>query len=106
MNGHICVSFQEACQSLGLLEDDTEIDKAMEEAASIWFGPALRDTFVTLLIYYRPANPLHFWETHKVALCTDLMQRDKVSTPTETITNKVLLSLQDSLERQLGIGFA
>ena len=99
VNGHICISFQEACQTLGLLEDDTEIDKAMEEAASIRFGPALRDTFVTLLIYCRPANPLHFWETHKVALCTDLMQQEKVSTPTEAITNKVLLSLQDSLER-------
>ena len=100
VNDHTCRTFQEACQRLGLLEDDGEMDKAMEEAAAIRFGPALRDTFVTILLYCRPANPLQFWETHKVALCTDLMQRDKASTPTEAIINEVLLSLQDSLERQ------
>ena len=100
VNGHVCRTFQEACQGLGLLEDDREINKAMEEAASIRVGSAVRDTFVTILLYCRPANPLQFWETHKVALCTDLMHRDKVSNPTEAIINEVLLSLQDSLERQ------
>jgi hypothetical protein len=100
VNGHVCGTFQEACQQLGLLEDDREVDKTMEEAASIRFGPALRNTFVTILLYCRPANPVQFWETHKVALCTDLMHRNKVSNPTEAIINEVLLSLQDSLERQ------
>ena len=33
VNGNICRTFQEACQHSGLLEDDSEIDKAMEEAA-------------------------------------------------------------------------
>ena len=72
----------------------------MEEAALIQFGPALRNTFVTILIHCTLANPLQFRETHKVNVCTDLMQWDKVSSPTEAILNEVLLLLQDSLERQ------
>ena len=95
VNGHFCRTFQEAYQSLGLLEDDQEIDKVMEEAASIQLGPALRNTFMTILIHCTSANPLQFWETHKVNLCTDLMQRDKVSSPTEAIINEVLLDVHE-----------
>lgn len=100
VNDHVCSTFKEACHCLGLLEDDTEIDRVMEEAASIRFGSALRDTFVTILLYCKPVNPLMFWETHKVALCRDLMNRDKVTTPTEGIINEVLLHLQDRLDCQ------
>jgi hypothetical protein len=97
---YVCGTFQEACQCLGLLEDDTEIDRAMEEAATIRFGSTLRDTFVTILLYCRPANPQQFWETHKLALCRDFMHRDKVPLPTDVIVNEVLLCLQDRLDRE------
>jgi len=43
------------------LEDDTEKDKAMEEATSIRFGHQLRAVFATILMYCRPANPVAFW---------------------------------------------
>ena len=45
---------------MGLLEDDSEIDKAMEEAVSIRFGDNLRDMFVTLLENCIPNNGLSF----------------------------------------------
>ena len=109
VDNSVCATFQEACQCLGLLEDDTEIDRAMEEAATIRFGSTLRDTFVTILLYCRPANPQQFWETHKLALCRDFMHRDKVTLPTDAIVNEVLLCLQDRLDREgldLNTGFA
>ena len=43
---------------MGLLEDDSEIDKAMEEAVFIRFGDNLRDMFVTLLENCIPNNRL------------------------------------------------
>ena len=53
-------SFQECYQKLGLLDDDTEKDAAMEEATAIRFGPQLRLAFAIILISFRPADPLAF----------------------------------------------
>ncbi|XP_071501523.1 uncharacterized protein [Diadema antillarum] len=56
INGHECPDFQNACLQLGLLNDDTEIDKVMEEAASVKFGTTLRQTFVTILLWTTPKD--------------------------------------------------
>jgi hypothetical protein len=41
VEGVVLNSFQEACQKLGLLQDDTEIEHAMREACSVRFGDQL-----------------------------------------------------------------
>ena len=41
VDGVVLKSFQEACQKLGLLEDDQEVQHAMSEACSIRFGDQL-----------------------------------------------------------------
>ena len=41
VNGIVMNSFQEACQKLGLLEDDSEIESAMREACTVQFGDQL-----------------------------------------------------------------
>ena len=51
---------------MGLLEDDSEIDKAMEEAVSIRFGDNL-----TLLENCIPNYGLEFWEKWRTNLCED-----------------------------------
>lgn len=94
IDGHICPTFQDACRSMGLLEDDSERDAAMTEAASIRFGSHLRDLFANILIHCKPTNPLEFYERHKLELCRDIMLREGTSTPTEAIHNQVLLDLK------------
>ena len=37
----ICDTFQEACLKLGLIDDDTEINRAMKDASTMRFGDAL-----------------------------------------------------------------
>ncbi|XP_072025234.1 ATP-dependent DNA helicase pif1-like [Amphiura filiformis] len=93
-------TFQAACLKLGLLEDDTEIDKVMEEAAAHKFGNQLRDVFATILIWIRPADPLAFYERHKHQLVEDYLRRDQVKDPTDIIVNELLIYLQDRLERE------
>jgi hypothetical protein len=75
VEGHLCPTFQDACLTLGLITDDREIHRAMNEASQIRFGNQLRHFFATLLTYCRPADPLHFWETWKIELCRDLMHK-------------------------------
>ena len=99
VGGELLATFQAACLRLGLLDDDAEIDKVMEEAAGMKFGNQLREVFATVLIFIRPSDPAAFYERHMVALCTDYMRRDSVSTPTRQIRNEMLLYLSDRLAR-------
>ncbi|GJX36237.1 ATP-dependent DNA helicase PIF1-like protein [Tanacetum coccineum] len=51
VNGRICATFKEACFAYGLLNDDKEWTRAIQEA-SLWaLGPQLRDLFVTILLF-------------------------------------------------------
>ncbi|XP_014673789.1 PREDICTED: uncharacterized protein LOC106814041 [Priapulus caudatus] len=93
-------TFQAACLKLGLLQDDTEIDKAMDEAAALKFGNQLRDVFATILIWIRPSDPLAFYERHKQQLIEDLLHRDHMKEPNDIIINELLTYLQDRLERE------
>ena len=93
-------SFQECCHKLGLLDGDTEKDAAMEEATAIRFGPHLRLAFAIILIYCRPADPLAFWEKHKLELCRDFMLRDKIGDLTNYVGNEALSHLQEILDNK------
>ena len=50
VNGVHMETFQEACQKLGLLEDDSEVQQALIEACTIRFGNQLISFFGSLLV--------------------------------------------------------
>ncbi|GJU63952.1 helicase-like protein [Tanacetum coccineum] len=51
VNDRICSTFKEACFAYGLLNDDKEWTRAIQEA-SLWaLGPQLRHLFVTILLF-------------------------------------------------------
>ena len=83
---------------MGLLEDDSEIDKAMEEAVSIRFGDTLRDMFVTLLENCIPNNGLSFGKNGG-KLCEDKVGHERATEITDLIESKVLVYIIDILER-------
>ena len=86
-------TYQAACIELGLMDDETELDRALNEAASLKFGDALRNFFVTLLIYVKPSDPRRLWDTHKEQLAVDWAKEMTL----ESAVNKVLLWLKDHL---------
>ena len=98
INGTICTSFQYACNRLGLLDNDTEKDAAMQEASAIRFGPQLRLTFTTILIYCCPADPLGFWHRNKLELSRDIMVRYKVTELNPQIENQIWMEIQHILD--------
>ena len=61
-------SFQEACQKLGLLEDDTEIENAIREACTVCLGDQLISFFGSILEFCRPGDPLGLWNMFKSEL--------------------------------------
>ncbi len=92
-------SFQAACLKMGLMDDDNENDRALEEAASIRFGPQLRETFATILIWNRPVDPLAFFEKHKGVLCEDIMRREGATEPNAEIVNEALIDIEENVQR-------
>ena len=63
-DGTVCESFKEAARRLGLLEDDTELDQCLAEAAVSVMPPQMRQLFVTILLFSAPTDPLALWEHH------------------------------------------
>ena len=83
VDGEVRASFQAAAIALNLLEDDKELDKALDEASSFKFGEPLRALFVAILLFSRPSDPKKFYEDHKLQILedwihtSDLIQAEK-----------------------------
>ena len=77
VNGILIPSFQEACQKLGLMEDDSEVHLAMSEACSVRFGDQLISFFGSILEFCRPGNPFSLWEEYKSKMTHHLRYKNK-----------------------------
>lgn len=72
VDGVLHLTFQEACNELGLLDNDKEWDEALQEA-SIWATPSqLRNLFATIIIFCEVADSLSLWEKHWQPMSEDI----------------------------------
>ena len=83
-------TFQTACIELGLLDDEKEWDKAMDEAFLVQFGEQLRCLFLSIILFVKTSNPFKFWLTHKENLAEDWTKKHGK----EKAINMVLLWLK------------
>ena len=67
--------FKAACVIHGLLEDDGEWKKCLEEAGDMQTGQQLRSLFVTILLHCHPSQPHVLWNQFRVKICDDLNHR-------------------------------
>ena len=101
VNGRVCETFREACQRLGLLEDDAQWDATMAEAATAQSPTQLRNLFVLLLITCGPSNPEQLWQTYKEHLTEDILRQARRRNPgmtldyTSDMFNETLIILED-----------
>ncbi|XP_057421492.1 uncharacterized protein LOC130715411 [Lotus japonicus] len=66
-------SFKQACNALGLLDDDKELNEALAESGHWATGFQLRDLFVTLLLFAEVTNVKEFWEKNWQLLSEDIL---------------------------------
>ena len=66
-DGRVCETYKEVCREIGLLNDDLEWQKILEEAAATKMCPEIRELYVIILFFCMPANPLtlfnEFWSS-------------------------------------------
>ena len=61
VNGVQYMTFSEACLALGLIDDDEEWSRAMQEAVSLMIPGSIRLLFVRILIHCQPVHPDELW---------------------------------------------
>ena len=75
VNGVEYDTFKEACNALGLLEDDEEWRKCLQEAGEMQTGYTLRTLFATILYNCNPALPAVLWNRFRHQICDDLLYK-------------------------------
>ncbi|XP_011859152.1 PREDICTED: uncharacterized protein LOC105556668 [Vollenhovia emeryi] len=74
VNGEVYPTFSAACLALGLIEDDDEWKRAMNEAVGWMMPRQLRRLFVRILLHCQPLHPEELWEYFKVAMSEDYVR--------------------------------
>ena len=100
-SGRQCETFKDVCFELGLLNDDLEWQRILDEAAATQMCQQIRELYVIILIWCMPSNPLalfaEFWPTW-----TDDLQRranrSGIQLSEENLKTLVLLDIEERLE--------
>ena len=74
INGVTHQTFTDACLALGLIEDDEEWYRAMNEAEIYMMPRQLRKLFTRILIHCRPIYPDKLWNEFKIAMSEDFLR--------------------------------
>ena len=67
-------TIRDACHARGLLDDDLDLERCLDEAIHLRTGTSLRSMFLSILLHSSPARPLLLWEKYKSHLCDDLQR--------------------------------
>ncbi|XP_052901350.1 uncharacterized protein LOC128307508 [Anopheles moucheti] len=95
VDGTICASYQQAAIMTGLLQDDLEWERALQEAVSFRMPHQLRQLFALILSEGMPQNPRRLWEVYANHLCEDFhwQHRDRY-TSEESDQNRLLRAVE------------
>ena len=104
----ICETYKAVCQHLGLLEDDGEWQKILEDAALSRMCPQIRELYIMILTFCMPADPRALYDEFWVTWIDDF-ERQAFRNRTELTERQkqtlLLLDLEMRLqgfEKQLG----
>ena len=73
VDDEICETFREACDRLGLLQNDGEWHGFMTEISEKEAAPTIRRSFVSILIFGEVSNPQALWEAFRMQLSEDII---------------------------------
>ena len=101
VEGKCMETYQEVCRLLGLLQDDREWEEVLSEGAVTKMSPALRELFVTILLFCYPSNPLELFNTHYMEWADDLKKEaetKRVIIKEEHLRTLVILDIKQRLQ--------
>ena len=106
-SGKVCETYKQVAMELGLIADDKEYTRILEEAALTKMCGAIREMFVGILMFCQPTNPLDLFNTFWPTWTDDITFQAKKKGVTLTEHQQrtmVLVDLElrlDSFDRKL-----
>ena len=106
-SGKVCETYKQVAMELGLITDDKEYTRILEEAALTKMCGAIREMFVGILMFCQPTDPLDLFNTFWPTWTDDITFQAKKKGVTLTEHQKrtmVLVDLElrlDSFDRKL-----
>ena len=88
----ICATYKEACEKLGMLQDDHEWEIVLEEAGSNTSCSNIRNLYLTIALWCEPANPKALFDQFWLQWTDDLVAKAR--------TKGVILNPQDEGDQQ------
>ena len=88
INGQLHDSFKDAARAMGLLEDDTEHRRCLQEAAVMNMPSQMRQLFATLMVFETPSDIRALFEEVKEAMCEDYIRHDQLHDPEITLQER------------------
>ncbi|GBP90828.1 hypothetical protein EVAR_66011_1 [Eumeta japonica] len=100
IDGYICHTYREACQCLGLLENDNHWELTLQEATLTASAEQIRELFAIILTTCNPSNPKQLWDSFKRNMSDDVLYQIRQANPELTmefndIFNETLIRLED-----------
>lgn len=91
VNGIVHDTFMSACLASGLIEDDQEWRRTLNEAV-IWMMPRkLRSLFVRILIHCQPLKPEELWNEFKESMSEDFSRNFSIEEGHKKLISKSIL---------------
>ena len=73
---------------MGLLEDDTEHKRCLQEAAVMNMPSQLRQLFATLMVFQTPSDIRALFDEFSEAMCEDYIRHDQLHDPELTLQDR------------------
>ena len=107
-NGRQCETYKEVCCELGLLNDDREWQRILQEAASTQLCSQIRELYVIILQFCFPSDPRALFEEFWRTWADDMERRghqQNIDLTEDQLQTMVLLDIElrlESFEKSLG----
>ena len=101
VDGHApCETFKEVCRLRGLLDDDSEWDTCLQEAATHTTAQLIRQLFISILLFCEPTDVPAILEAHSDAMTEDFVHRFRTRQP-DLLVDRARQCLLHDLQRRL-----
>ena len=71
----ICTTYKEACEKLGMLQDDHEWEIVLEDASNNTSSASIRILYITIALWCEPANPKTLFDKYWIQWTDDLVAK-------------------------------
>ena len=88
IDGQLHDTFKDAARAMGLLEDDTEHRRCLQEAAVMNMPSQMRQLFATLMVFQTPSDIRALFDEFKEAMCEDYIRHDQLYDPETTLQER------------------